>query len=292
MKKQNISALLLLALLVASCERADLTSPVALFDLQTQPRYLFKVNLDASGSFADRDGGNLQYRWDLNGDHLLWETDWLSTPVLTVQFPFRSNGYIGLQVRDSDGNTTELYQGIYTDENYRINNAWSDLDIDFRRIDYSIYGPDYHHFWIWAYDNIQLMDSEEWYNFPFSSDRARYGTLMPWNKAKNLDEDYILPSRAQWQQMIGFCGGEALAGFNLQVEAEHGLQLTCPGLVRDDRLEESGVNGYYWTGDEADKDSAWALKISATSDEAEFVILDKTSMASVRLMMEYYQYFR
>jgi hypothetical protein len=57
-------------------------------------------------------------------------------------------------------------------------------------------------------------------------------------------------------------------------------------------LRNPASAGYYWTGDEADEDSAWALKISATSDEAEFVILDKTSMASVRLMMEYYQYFR
>jgi len=292
MKKQSISALLLLALIVASCERFDLTSPVALFDLQTQPRYLFKVNLDASGSFADKDGGSLEYRWDLNGDHLLWETNWLSTPVLTVQFPFRSNGYIGLQVRNSDGIITELYQGIYTDENYRINKAWSDLDIDFRRIDYSLYWPDYHHLWIWAYDNIQLPDSDEWYNFRFSADRATYGTLMTWDVAKDLDSDYHLPSRTQWQQMIDFCGGEALAGFNMQVEAEHGLQLSCPGLVTYDLLEESGTSGYYWTGDEADEDSAWALKISATSDETEFVILAKTSLASVRLMMEYYQYFR
>lgn len=290
MKTRHILILLIVTVLITSCERKELTSPVVVFDLQSAPRYLFKVNLDASRSFADKDGGNLEYRWDLNGDHLAWETGWLSTPVLTVQFPYSNSGYIGLQARNSDGNITELYQGFYTDENYRINNAFSDLEIDFRRIDYSFFGPDYHHAWIWAYDNIQLPDSDVWYNYPSSSDRAGYGTLLTWEVAKDLDERYFLPSRAQWQKMIDFCGGAALAGFNLQVKAEHGLQLSCPGIVINDQLRETGAFGYYWTGDEAGEDSAWALKISSASDAAEFVILDKSSKASVRLMTEYYQY--
>lgn len=290
MKTRHIAVFIIAAVLAASCERKELTSPVAVFDAQSAPRHLFKVTLDASGSFAGKDGGNLEYRWDLNGDHLAWETGWLSTPLLTVQFPYIYNGYIGLQARNSDGNITELYQGFYTDENYRINKAFSDLEIDFRRIDYSFSGPDYHHAWIWAYDNIQLPDSDDWFNFPSSADRAGYGTLVTWDVAKNLDEDYILPSRAQWQKMIDFCGGAALAGFNLQVAAEHGLQLSCPGTVINGQLRETGTFGYYWTGDEAGEDSAWALKISSDSDAAEFVVLDKSGKASVRLMMEYFQF--
>jgi len=57
---------------------------------------MFKVNLDASGSFSTENNDWLEYRWDLNGDHFGWETDWSSNPVVTVQFPYANNGYIGL----------------------------------------------------------------------------------------------------------------------------------------------------------------------------------------------------
>lgn len=292
MSIKNILRFLLAAVLIASCDRENLSSPVALFTAQTSPRYMFKINLDASGSFSSKDDDWLEYRWDINGDHLGWEADWSSNPVVTVQFPYEYNGYIGLQVRGSSGTITELYQGLYTYEDYRIQKAWSDLEIDFRRIDYDFSYPDHHRIWVWAYDNIQLPDSPQWYNFTSSEERADYGTLVPWNVADTLDNDYRLPSRAEWQEMTDYCGGAALAGFNMQVAADHGLQLTLPGIVTGGQLLEHGETGYYWTADEVDEDSAWALKISADSDEAEFVILDKSSMASVRLTIEFLYYFR
>lgn len=290
MKTHPILTLILSAVLIASCDREELTSPVAVFSTQTAPRYMFKLKLDASGSFSTVEGDYLEYRWDLNGDHMDWETDWSSNPVITVQFPYENNGYIGLQVKNRSGNITELYQGFYSYTDYRILKAWTDLAIEFRRIDYYIDLPDRFWTWVWAYDNIQLPDSQEWYNFPFSADRADYGTLMPWAVANALDEDFRLPSKNDWQKMIDYCGGSALAGFNLQVKAEHGLRLPCPGIVSSGQLQEHGESGYYWTGDEADEDSAWALKITEGSDAAEFVILDKSNLASVRLMIEFFQY--
>jgi hypothetical protein len=38
----------------------------------------------------------------------------VNSPVLPCSSLQINSGYIGLQVRDSDGNITELYQGIYT----------------------------------------------------------------------------------------------------------------------------------------------------------------------------------
>lgn len=289
--KKPVRLILVVALaLLTSCDSTEMTSPVAVFDAMTPPIYKFKVSLDASGSFSTEDGDWLEYRWDLNGDHQAWETDWSSNPVVTFQFPYERIGYIGLQARNRNGNITELYQGLYTDVNYGIIRPSTDLEIAFRSIDYQFYYPDHAWSWMWAYDNIQLPDSDRWYNFQASADRAAYGTLMPWAVADTLEDNYHLPSKADWQQMIDFCGGAALAGFNLQVRAEHGLQLTLPGIVTAGQLREHGKTGYYWTGDEADEDSAWALKISADSDEAEFVTLDKSSLASVRLMIEFTNY--
>lgn len=290
MKTPIILSILLSAVILASCDPEELTSPVALFSAQTSPIYMFKVNLDASGSFSTEEGDWLEYRWDLNGDHLGWETDWSNSPVVTVQFPYDNSGYIGLQVRNSDGNITELYQGFYTDVNYGIIRPFTDLQIGFRTINYQFSYPDHHWSWMWSYDNVQLPDSDSWYNYTASADRAAYGTLMPWTVADTLEKDYDLPSKADWQKMIDFCGGAVLAGFNLQVETEHGLRLTLPGIVTEGQLQEKNTAGYYWTGDEADGDSAWALKISAESDKAEFVILEKSSLASVRLMIEFLNY--
>ena len=287
-----LAATLLASVFLASCDREEMTSPVALFDVQTPPRYMFKVNLDASESFSTLRGDYLEYRWDLNGDHLEWETYWINNPVLTVQFPFISSGYIGLQVKNKNGDITELYQGFYTREDYTIQNAFSDLEIDFRKLTYRFSEPGYHWSWIWAYDNIQLPESDAWYNFSAGADRAAYGSLMTWNVADTLEKNYYLPTRADWQKMIDYSGKVGLAGFNLQVKAEHGLQLSCPGIVNSGQLQENGQTGYYWTGDEADANSAWALKIMTYSDLAEFVILDKSSLASVRLMNEHFQYYK
>ncbi len=292
MKTSTILSLILAAVLLSSCDPEDKTSPVALFEAQTPLRHMLKVNLDASKSFSTVNSDRLEYRWDINGDHLEWETYWLSNPIVTIQFPYIYNGHIGLQVRSSNGNVTELYQGLYSDEDYNIQDAFSDLEIDFRRINYSFRGSNYHRSWVWAYDNIQLPASGAWYNFPAGSDRAAYGSLIPWNVANTLEKTYYLPTRADWQKMIDYCGGAELAGFNLQVKTENGLQLSFPGVAINDQLQENGKSGYYWTGDEADANSAWALKITAGSDLAEFVILDKSSLASVRLMNEHFQYYK
>jgi len=291
MKANFFIPLIFAASLLVSCTPDDSTSPVAMFAMETTPRYMFKVNLDASASFSLEDDDFLEYRWDINGDHLEWETGWQSSPYLTVLFPFTSSGYIGLQVRNSSGNITELYQGFYAFEDFYVSDTYSDLDIDFRNIRYHFFQTNYSHSWKWAYDNIQLPSSDGWYNFPLGIERSEFGSLMPWDVADTLEQFYNLPTRANWQKMIDYCGGAGLAGFNLQVKAEHGLQLSCPGIIIDGQLQEKGKSGYYWTGDEYDANSAYALRISVNIDSCGFVILDKSSRASVRLMFEHFQYY-
>jgi len=77
MKAKNILLFLLAAALMASCEREDMTSPVAMFHPQTPPRYMFKINLDASESFPAK------------------KTDWLEYPgILTaITWNGRQNGW-------------------------------------------------------------------------------------------------------------------------------------------------------------------------------------------------------
>jgi len=291
MKAKFLILLFFSASLLVSCTPEDSTSPIVMFAMETAPKHMFKGNLDASASFSLEDDDFLEYRWDLNGDHLDWESEWLSSPRITFQFPFSSSGFIGLQVRNSSGNITELYQGFYTAQNTHISDTYTDLEIDFRNIRYDFFETSYIQHLYWAFDNIQLPSSDAWFNFSSTIERSEYGSMMAWDVADTLDQYYNLPSRADWQKMIDFCGGTALAGFNLQVEADHGLQLRCPGIIIDGQHQEKGQSGYYWTGEEHDANSAYALKISVNRDSCGFVILDKSSQVSVRLFFENSEYF-
>lgn len=291
MKTIKVVLIIQFAILSTSCEYKNYDYPVALFDVASPPRYLFKLEMDASGSFSEIKNDVLQYRWDLNGDHLEWETDWLGSSVLVAPYLFDDVGYIGLQVKNSSGNITEVYLNIFSSNDYSISRSYSGLDPDFRKITYRRYGEDYYHSWMWGYDNIIQPTSDQVFNFGTVDLQADYGSLFTWDAAKSLDEDYYLPARADWQKMIDYCGGNELAGYNFSVDVEHGLRLTRAGLVSEAVLSESGEAGYYWTGDEADENSAYAVKFTSSDDKVEFVILDKTTQASVRLMHEHFQYF-
>lgn len=291
MKTIKVVLIIQFAILLTSCEYKNYDYPVALFDVASPPRYLFKLKLDASGSFSEIRNDVLQYRWDLNGDHQEWETDWLGSSILVTPYLFDYNGYIGLQVKNLSGNVTEVYLSIFNSNDYSISSSYSGLDPDFRKITYHTYGEDYFHSWMWGYDNVFQPSSDQVYNYEIVDLQGEYGSLFTWDAAKSLDEDYYLPARTDWQKMIDYCGGSELAGYNFSVDVEHGLRLTHAGMVSEGVLTESGESGYYWTGDEAGENSAYAVKISKAGDNVEFVILDKNTQASVRLMYEHYQYY-
>lgn len=289
MKKLTIFMLLFTILI--SCEYREYEYPVAVFDVASPPRHLFKVKLDASGSFSEIKNDVLQYRWDLNGDHLEWETDWLGSSVLIAPFYFDYEGYIGLQVRNSSGNITEVYLRLFNYVDYSISSSFSGLDPDFRKITYRFSGDGYYHSWMWGYDNVFQPSSDQIYNFESVELQGEYGSLFTWEAARSLDGDYDLPKRSDWQKMFDYSGGPELAGYNLSVDVEHGLRLTNAGIVTEGVLTESGESGYYWTGDEAGENSAYAVKFTTSGDNVKFVILDKNTQASVRLMYEHYQYY-
>ncbi|MEZ5070230.1 MAG: hypothetical protein R2751_04480 [Bacteroidales bacterium] len=237
--------------------------------------------------------GQLQYRWDLNGDHLGWETDWSDQPVLVVPFPFAYNGYIGLQVRNSEGNTMTLYRGVFEESDYYLSTAFIEPGPEFAMIRYSFHKPNSYLSLQWAQENLFQPDpeTEDVFNFGPAADRSAYGSLWTWAAAGALDEFYHLPSRDDWQDLFAYSGGIALAGYNLQVDVDHGLKLSCAGLRSDGLVRETGEAGYYWTGEEAGPGEAWAVRIRSDADGAEFVALPKTDQASVRLMSSYEQFY-
>jgi uncharacterized protein (TIGR02145 family) len=297
MKRNTILIFILFALFISACEKTEHTYPVAVFTTAAKPRPLYKFTLDASASFSGEENDYLQYRWDLNGDHLEWETGWMNSPVLTLPYPFSGDGIIGLQVKNSEGQLMELYREIWSitnsDRDYWISEAYSDLTPDFRLIRYSAvaYTDDYLLTYSWAYDNILQSSSDSVYNFENSYEQASYGSLISWEAARQLDSRYHLPSLEEWQHMFDFSCGKDVAGYNFQVEVEHGLNLKCAGIYKDAQLLEFEESGYYWSGEEASESTAYAMKISKNKDEAELVELSKSDRASVRLMYEHYQYF-
>ncbi len=292
MNKKNILLTLITLVILSSCEKADLGYPVIHFSTTATPRPQFKFTLDASASFAEDNPGQLEFRWDLNGDHVEWETDWIPHPTVTAVYPFPGEGIIGLQGRQSSGHVIELYQLIYANttnsSNYYISEAYSDLNPDFRIINYSLveYTDTSILSLAWAYDNILQPSSDSVFNFKNSYEQGLYGSLMSWERAMQLDSRYHPASLGEWQRIFDFSCGQDVAGYNLQVDVEHGLHLRCAGIYHEGQLHEFEECGYYWTSEEASESTAWAVKIYKDRDEAELVELDKNALASVRLMFE------
>ncbi len=294
MKRYIFLITILLAVVISSCEKEDTTYPIAVFNSDSKIREGFKIILDASGSFSETENDVLQYRWDLNGDHVEWETDWSYSPTLTTVYAPRYESIIGLQVKNSDGKITEIYRSMRLHYNHFNIGYIYDENTSIRYISYywgsnSEYALTYY----WAYDNILYPSSESVYNFSEVQKYASYGSLMNWEKANHLDVAfYHLPTVEEWEHIFEYFGGEQLAGFNLQTVVEHGLQLKLAGIHKNGQLSELDETGYYWTATEASATTAYAVKISKDVDEVIIVELPKTAKASVRIMNEHYQYFK
>jgi parallel beta-helix repeat protein len=80
--------------------------PLAMFTAPFTTTVDQPVDFDASES-SDIDGTIIGYRWDFNDDGT-FDTDWLTTPVVTTTFSTPGNTVVALEVKD-DGNASSSY---------------------------------------------------------------------------------------------------------------------------------------------------------------------------------------
>jgi uncharacterized protein (TIGR02145 family) len=253
--------------------------PLASFDIQgDRIRKDYKFILDASASVSRNPlNDQLLYRWDTNGDHAGWETDWLSSPTIAVVLPGVSwSCFIGLQIKDFNENITEVYQyvpGLSSSFNkpYKVNHIGDSISTI---INYSDHAE------VWMVDNLYVKPQDGVSALP----ENLYRSYLSWEKALPLNyNSMVLPSLTVWQKMIEFCGGSEVAGYNMPLDVEHGLKLQYGGFGQNGSFSETGQSGYYWTSTEVDASSAYAIKITKGSDRLEIVQLPKNYQLSVRL---------
>lgn len=261
----------------------DMLYPLADFKVRgggIRPEY--KIMLDASASISQEfSNDKLQYRWDLNGDHKEWETDWINSAFYTVLLPgIGSSRFMGLQVKYTYGLITEIYNDVQINHllySYTVKDVLIDGN-PIKSINYQGYKQ------IWLVDNIKISSSEGVTNDTIHV----YGSYLTWAKAnEKISSDLILPSLKDWQDMIDQSGGIELAGYNMPIDVEHGLKLLYGGRCVDKNISEKNEYGYYWTSTEVDREMAYAIKLTKGSDRLEIVSLPKTSRLSVRLFSNY-----
>jgi uncharacterized protein (TIGR02145 family) len=238
----------------------------------------YKFNLDASESVPlDDINGQFQYRWDLNGDHLWDDTKWSFYPVCTTLLHgVKWSQFVGLQVRDDNGNITEISKVVRANDfGTRYTTGEELIDsIVIKTISYNNYGQQ------WTVDNQVKKTGDGIKNDPY----CNFGSYFSWVKAnEKMTESLVLPSLKDWQDMIDQCGGTELAGYNMPVDVEHGLKLKYGGKFVDNHFSEVDESGYYWTSTVVDEEFAFAIKLTKGKDELEIVKLPKDYQLSVRL---------
>jgi DNA-binding beta-propeller fold protein YncE len=81
---------------------AQSIAPSAQFTVSLNPAIFNETIFDASASVDAEDGGNLQFRWDVDGDGQ-WDTYFSRSPVLTHEYFTEGTRAVRLEVKDSSG---------------------------------------------------------------------------------------------------------------------------------------------------------------------------------------------
>ncbi|MBN1925699.1 MAG: hypothetical protein JW798_07685 [Prolixibacteraceae bacterium] len=279
--KRSIMALAILTLLVGCTE--DTLYPVAGF---TTFEYVpgLKFNLDASESFSQVPVKKLRYRWDFIANNETWDTPWLDNPIYAACLPNVPDisyiQHIGLQVKDTIGNISEIYKRIRESrilDNSLFHTSFYDGK-DRETINYGKLDQ------IWLLENLYAKTENGIVNTPDST----VGSYFTWEKAnESYSNDIHLPSLEDWQSLIEAYNGPGLAGFNMATQLDHSIKLTYSGYYYENQLHDNNMCGYYWTSTPANDNLAYAIKITFGKDEVEIIELPKEYLLSARLFRKY-----
>lgn len=241
----------------------------------------FKHLLDASMSIClDEAAQPLQYRWDLNGDHIWTEASWSHSPFLSISTTKEIwSGVVGLQVKDANENVTEIFKTFWGNT-YDVGPNVKFM-VEGTYVE-TIYFQD-EKLWFTT-QNVQLRNADGIMN------RPNYGSYFTWMQAnESYNAVLSLPTLADWNKMIARFGGLELAGHNLTTDVDLGLKLVYGGYFSDNAIDvfDMGKHGYYWTSTEASDETAYAIKITQDSGVVEIVQMPKNTKLSVRLFYNY-----
>jgi uncharacterized protein (TIGR02145 family) len=140
--------------------------------------------------------------------------------------------------------------------------------------------------------NYNVGGSKCYNNQPANCDK--YGRLYDWGTAKKVcPKGWHLPSNNEWDELYRFADGTSgtdspyiskTAGKYLK--AASGFSALLGGMGRyDDRFDNIGIDGFWWSADEYDHDSyAYNRHLISTENVASWSYNDKISLFSVRCL--------
>ena len=126
----------------------------------------------------------------------------------------------------------------------------------------------------WMAENLAYKAKSGCYAYGWDSDNkkanaAKYGYLYEWKAAKKAcPPGWHLPTKDEWEILIGYLGGENVAGLEMKSPVgwaeddtgtdSHGFSALPGGYrVDDGSFDQLGEGAHWWTATEADKYCAW-----------------------------------
>lgn len=146
----------------------------------------------------------------------------------------------------------------------------------------------------WLARNLKVVPANGNYQSVWAEYDNVYGYVYNWQTAMSINSisGYILPSKQEWQELITVAGGSNGGGALKETGFNHWW---IPNLGATNITGFTAISGsdaqfltlisraYFWTSTEQGLDSAWAVQLCFENSTVQFVLMPKTSVASVRL---------
>jgi uncharacterized protein (TIGR02145 family) len=114
---------------------------------------------------------------------------------------------------------------------------------------------------IWLAENLRYNTKDSRCYDNTKNSCKKYGRLYSWHEAVNAcPKGWHLPTGAEWQQLINFCGGEKFAGRTLAYDNQLGFQIVFgyPPNVNG-RFSNEDTQAHFWTADQNNISTAFVV---------------------------------
>jgi uncharacterized protein (TIGR02145 family) len=111
----------------------------------------------------------------------------------------------------------------------------------------------------WMGENLRHKVGDSWCYDDKGANCQEYGRMYSWDDAKvACPKGWHLPSRAEWDTLVTWLGGDRRAGYALAYSDSLGFMIKFgyPPNVNG-RYSDSDVQASYWTSDENSASTAW-----------------------------------
>ena len=294
------------------------TAPTANFTVTPDSGYIITIfNFDPSGSSDSEDPlSSLLARWDWENDGI-WDTEYAAVQTLTHKYATLGTKTVKLEIQDTDGLTdsttrkllvTTIQTSTMTDidgniyQTVKIGSQWwmaENLKVThYRNGDYI----------------PRLTNNTQWTNYTIGAYCTynnntvladTYGHLYNWYAAtdsRNLaPEGWHIPTEAEWQTLVDYLGGAAVAGGKLKEQGtihwnspntgatnESGFS-ALPGGLRydaDGLFYYIGQAAYFLSSTAYDDINVWYCGLSSNWRNASVEHLGKKQGYSVRCVQD------